>query len=337
MILTAIAAAFSMVGAPEAEVHLSRTYKVGEKLTYKITSNLSSQRKQYGLQTWIPEDFDMNYTFTTEVKALKADGIAQVLYLRPTMTIITGETFDNPPKTDVEKVKYNMLLTLSPANEILDMKDLNPPPKTPKKGGNASFRFLGFNYSAPQAIFIGQFISEVHRLALFAGNFESALDFSPRLPFEKLKVGDTWKRTVGYSPQKLKGKSGKTVNQRLDYTYTYKGTVDLNGKKVQRVVAECGLDTNLAEYVNQLLEMRPEDTGLKSIPLKFKAKVEFDLDMVTGKTLQANATSEGGFSIVVTDVPNEPVQEETFKGRTELRLIGTTTVKPTKKPGKSNR
>lgn len=332
MILTAIAAAFSMVSASsEAEVQLARTYKVGEKLTYKITSNLASQRKQYGLQTWIPEDFDMNYTFTTEVKALKADGIANVLYLRPTMTIITGETFDSPPKTDVEKVKYNMLLTLSPANEILDMKDLNPPAKPPKKSGfNTGIRFFGFTYKPVQAIFIGQFISEVHRLALFAGNFESALDFSPRLPFEKLKVGDTWKRTVGYSPQKLKGKSGKTVNQRLDYTYTYKGIVDLNGKKVQRVVAECGLDTNLAEYVNQLLEMKPEDTGLKSIPLKFKARIEFDLDVVTGKTLQANATSEGGFSIMVTDLPNDPVQEETFKGRTELRLIGTATVKPKK-------
>lgn len=333
MILTAIAAAFTMVGAPsEAEVHLARTYKLGEKLTYKISSSLSSQRKEYGVQTWIPEDFDMNYTFTTEVKALKADGIANVLYLRPTMTVITGETFDSPPKTDVEKVKYNMMLTLSPANEILDVKDLNPPPKAPKKaGGTASMRMFGFGYQPVQAIFIGQFISEIHRLALFAGNFESALDFSPRLPFEKLKVGDTWKRTVGYSPQKLKGKSGKTVNQRLDYTYTYKGIVTVNGKKVQRVVGECGLDTNLAEYVNQLLEMKPEDTGLKSIPLKFKAQIEFDLDVATGKTLQANATSEGGFSIVVTSMPSEPIQEETFKGRTELRLIGATTVKPAKK------
>lgn len=271
----------------------------------------------------------MNYQFTTEVKAIKADGIADVLYLRPTMTMITGETFDNPPKTDVEEVKYNMMLTMSPANEILNIKDLNPPPKEKpgKKDGRVRL-FGGVGRNAVQIPFIGQFIGEVHRLALFAGNFESALDFAPRLPFEKLKVGDTWKRTVGYSPQKLKGKDGKTVNQRLDYTYTYKGLVDVAGKKVHRVVGECALDTNLADYVNQLFELKPEETGLKSIPLKFKSKIDFDLDLKTGKTLRADAASEGGFQILITAFPNDPVEEETFKGRTQLRLIGETTVKP---------
>lgn len=339
IILTALVAAISV--SPAQDMQLARTYKLGEKLTYQINSNMSIQHKQRGLQTWIPEDLDMNYLFTTEVKALKPDGVADILYLRPTMTVIEGETFDSPPKTQVEKVKYNMLLTVSPANEILNMKDLNPPPKTKpasKKGGGAMYRLDSESYKRVQLPFVGQFIAEVHRLALFAGNFESALDFAPRLPFDKLKVGDTWKRTVGYTPQKLKGKDGKTVNQRLDYTFTYKGLVDSNGKKVFRVSGECGLDTNLADYVNQMFEMKPEETGLKSIPLKFKANIEFDLDQATRKTLQTVAVSEGGFQIILTDLPNDPIEEETFKGRTTLKLVSTTMVKqPAKPAGKAGK
>lgn len=331
-ILTALVAAIS--ASPVQDIQLARVYKLGEKLTYQINSNMSIQHKQRGLQTWIPEDLDLNYQFTTEVKALKADGIADIHYQRPTMTVITGETFDRPPKTDIEKVKYNFLMTVSPANEILNMKDLNPPakPKPAPKGGGAMVRLESPGYARAQVPFIGQFIAEVHRLALFAGNFESALDFAPRLPFDKLKVGDTWKRTVGYTPQKLKGKDGKTVNQRLDYTFTYKGLVDSNGKKVYRVSGECGLDTNLADYVNQMFELKPEETGLKSIPLKFKANIEFDLEQATRKTLQSVATSEGGFQIILTDLPNDPIEEETFKGRTVLKLVSQTTVKQPVKP-----
>jgi hypothetical protein len=336
MILTAIVAALSTVStAPVQEVQLARTYKLGEKLTYEIKSNMSIQHRQRGLQTWIPEDLDMNYRFTTEVKTVKPEGVVDLLYLRPTVTIINGETFDNPPKTEVEKVKYNLLLTVSSANEILNVKDLNPPPKTKpaKKGGGQMALGGGFG-TLPRQVNIGAFIGEVHRLALFAGSFESSLDFAPRLPFEKLKVGDTWKRTVGYSPQKLKGKDGKTVNQRLDYTFTYKGLMDSNGKRVYRVVGELQLDTNLADYVNQLFDMKPEETGLKSIPLKLKAQIEFDLDQQTRKTLQSNAVSEGGFQIIVTDFPNDPIEEETFKGKTQLRLISQTIVKPVSKTGK---
>ncbi len=348
MILTALVAALSVSSAQEMQ--LARTYQLGEKLTYQVKSSMSIQHRQRGLHTWIPEDLDLNYDFTTEVKAMKPDGVADVLYLRPTMTVIEGETFDAPPKKQIEKVNYNLLLTVSPANEILNLKDLNPPPK-PKPGaksGGALVRLSSAEYNRAQIPFIGQFIAEVHRLALFAGNLQSALDFSPRLPFDTLKVGDTWKRTVGYSPQKLKGKDGKTVNQRLDYTFTYKGLVDVNGKKVYRVSGECGLDTDLATYVNELFELKPEDTGLKSIPLKFKANIEFDLDQATRKTLRAVANSDGGFQIILTDFPNDPVEEETFKGQTNLRLVAQTIVKPaakpqpkpakpTKKPGKLNR
>ena len=322
--------------APPQDVQLARVYKLGEKHTYEIKSNMSIQHKQRGLQTWIPEDLDLNYRFTTEVKALKADGVADVHYQRPTMTIITGETFDSPPKTDIEKTKINFMLTMSPANEVLNAKDLNPPAKEKpgKKGDGVKFiRFTTAGTSTPQIAFISQFVGEIHRLALFAGSFESSLDLAPRLPFEKLKVGDTWKRTVGYTPQKLKGKDGKTVNQRLDYTFTYKGLIDSAGKKVYRVVGNCELDTNLADYVHDLFEIKSEESGLKSIPLRFKAQIDFDLDPATRKTLKADATSEGGFQIVLNVLTNYPIEEETFKGKTQLRIISHTVAKPAAKPG----
>lgn len=332
MILTAFIAAFAGLYPSNQAVQLARVFKAGEKLTYEVRSSLSVQERERGLQTWIPSDFDMNYKFTIEVKGLKSDGVAEMIYKRPTMTVIDGETVDSPPKTNIEKVNYNMQLSVSPANEILAMKDLNPPKKDkPKSGGGLlDRRMMGSVGSSAQLPFLSQFISEVHRLALFAGNFESSLDFAPRLPFEKLSVGDTWKRTVGYSPQKLKGKNGKTVNQRLDYVFTYKGVVDSNGKKVYRVTGSCLLDSNLADFIHETFEVKSDETGLKSIPLQLKTLIDFDLDMTTQKTLRADATSEGGFKIIITAFPDDPVQEETFKGRTQLRLIPNAPGKPGK-------
>lgn len=332
MILTAVAALLS-VGAPSQAdaVQLARTFKAGEKLEYAIQSNLQSQHRQRGLETWIPEDLDINYRFTTEVKAVKSDGIVDLVYQRPTMTIVTGETFNSPPKTQVEKTKLNFLLTVSPANEILNQKDLNPPEKKKPGTKDDGIRFMTKAGAGKQAIpFIGQFIGEVQRLCLFVGSFDSALDFAPRLPFEKLKVGDTWKRTVGYTPQKLKGKDGKTVVQRLDYTFTYKGLMESNGKQIYRIVGTCGFDSNLADFINETFDVNSEVTGIKSIPLNFKAQIDFDLDKDTKKTLAADAQSEGGFKILLTAFP-DPVEEETFKGKTRLRLVSQTIVKPTKK------
>jgi len=339
MILSVIAAALSMGAGHQGDtVVLSRVFKPGEKLEYEVKSSINAQHRQRGIETWIPDDFDLNYKFTTEVKTMKADGVVDLIYLRPTTTTIDGETFDSPPKTTVDKTKQWFLLTVSPANEILAEKDLTPPKKDKKgDGGDKSLRLTG-KAGARQGIpFIGQFIGEVHRLALFAGGFDSGLDFAPRLSFDKLKVGDTWKRTVGYSPQKLKGKDGKTVVQRLDYLYTYKGIVDSNGKKVYRVTVDCSLDSNLADFVNQTFDAKPEDTGLKSIPLQLKATINFDLDLATKKTLLAQASSEGGFKVIVTDYPNDPVEEETFKGHTEMRLLNQTIAKPTAKAGKITR
>ncbi len=68
----------SLVGpqAKDAPVSLGRVFAKNEKLAYEVRSGLTAQQRMRGLQTWIPEDADLNYDFTTHVDDLKADGIA---------------------------------------------------------------------------------------------------------------------------------------------------------------------------------------------------------------------------------------------------------------------
>ncbi|AIE87884.1 hypothetical protein [Fimbriimonas ginsengisoli] len=313
----------------QAAVSLGRVYTPNEQLTYSVRSGITAERRARGLETWIPEDFDINYDFTVHVEALKADGIAVVRYKRPYMEEITGETFTSPPQTKRDKVNYDFRLTVSPFNEIVDMKDLAPKKKPGATKGESLF--IGAT-TARQGLgaFLGQFIGELHRLALFTGNMESALDLAPRTSFDDVKVGDTWKRTVGYQPQKLKGKDGKNAVQRLDYTYTYKGLVNGEKGKVLRVEAKLNFATDLAEFIHQLSESTPAETGLQKLPLNLDATILFDLDPKTKHTLKAEATSVGSFQIMTPDNP-DAAYEERMKGHTTLRLVSRTIVAPAKK------
>jgi hypothetical protein len=315
----------------QAAVSLGRVFTPHEKLTYAVRSGISAERRGAGLTTWLPEDLDINYDFTVDVEALKADGIAVVHYKRPWVDEVTGDTFDAPAKTKRVKSNYDFRLTVSPFNEILEMKDLTPPKKKPpvKKKGT----IFGSAAVAPQGSiqgFVGQFISELYRLSLFTGSMESALDFAPRMTFDDVKVGDTWKRTVGYQPQKLKGKDGKQAVQRLDYTYTYKGLVNGDKGKVQRVEAKLTFNTDIAEFVKQLTEATADQIGLEKLPLSLDATIVFDLDPKTRHTLKAEATSVGNFQIFVPNVP-DAAYEERMKGHTSMRLVSRAIVKPTKK------
>jgi hypothetical protein len=144
------------------------------------------------------------------------------------------------------------------------------------------------------------------------------LDFNPKLPFDEVSKGDTWKRTAGFSPQQVRGNEGKSAVQRLDYTYTYLGVVESEGRKVHRVVSTMGLDTDAGAYINQLLRRTAEETGLKEARLKLTASITYDLDLSTCKTLKATAESSGEVLIFVTAVPDKPVVHEKFKGRTTM-------------------
>src|SRR5438045_3420159 len=59
-------------------VTLTRVSKANEKLAYSVRSHLQVEYRQIGLQTWIPENLDYNYAFTTLVTQLKADGMAEM-------------------------------------------------------------------------------------------------------------------------------------------------------------------------------------------------------------------------------------------------------------------
>jgi hypothetical protein len=307
MITSVLLSSLALAGLQGQPTMLSRKFVKGEKLTYDVKSHLQTEVKVQGVNTFIPSDLDLDYSFTVEVTEMKADGIAVVRYRRPTMKVVEGETFDAPPKTYNEKVNYDMILTVSPINEIMEMKDF----ATASKGKWVS-PFAG---GAVQGG--GDFMGEVQRLALFAGSFDNALDFTPKLPFSEVKPGDSWKRTVGYQPQKLKG-TEQTVVQRLDYNYTYKGKVTVNGKPFERVEATLSLNTDFAAFYNQYL---PED-GLRiaKLPVKLDAKIEYDLDPKKGHVVAARAESTGSTFVTLTDAPNRRLEEQRLKGRTSMAI-----------------
>lgn len=305
--LTALACALAL-SQTEPAVSLNRSFAKGEKSRYEVKAHLVQETRVRGLRTFIPSDVDITYGFDTEVKEMKADGIALVHYKRPTVTVVDGETVDSPPKKTVEKVNMDALLTISPINEVMDVKDLSP--QAQKK--TILKRQLGGVFA--------QFVDGIGEMVLFVGSIDSGLDFAPKLPFEEVQPGATWKRTAGYSPQKLSGKDGKVANQRLDYTYTYQGVVESNGKKVHRVTAELTLDSNVADFVNQMVGSSASQTGVKEIDIKINSKIEFDLDLQTRKTLRALANSTGSAKFVTTTA-DDPAIEQKLKGRTLLRLI----------------
>lgn len=325
--ITAFVAAVALLqpatpAAPDAAkpVLLGRVFQKGQKFAYDVKSNLQVEQRQYGLETFLPSDLDINYGFTMEVQQMKADGIAQVLYLRPTMTQITGETYESPPKTQVIKTNYKLQADVSPINELLNTKDLNPPKPAPAKPGALWLRTLSSQDAAGIPV-IGNYIQELYRLALFIGTLDSGMDFSPKMPYDEVAPGATWKRTVGYQPQRTAATGGNTAVQRLDYTFQYDGVAEADGKPVHRITATLKLDTDAAPMLNELVPGGESTTGLKKVELKLEAKIVFDLDLKTMHTLGARAESTGGIKVFITPLGNEPYLEERLKGRTSLRLL----------------
>jgi hypothetical protein len=317
----------------QAPVKLARRFAANEKLAYAVRSHLTTEQRQRGLQTWLPSDTDINYNFTYTVKGIQADGIAVLGYQRPTMTFIENE--DGDQKTTVEKSNWNLRLVLSPINEVIDVKDTTPPKKDKDKDKKkpAEDEDDDVVYTTdPTAIALsvmGQFAGEAQRLALFIGSLDSAMDFAPRLPLTGVKVGDTWQRTVGYQPQKLKGKDNKTAVQRLDYTFTYMGPMKSeNGKSILRVQAKLNYKSDLIDYVKEILSGSNKSI-LTSLPLSLDATIDYDLDPVTKLTLAGRATSDGAYALNLKG-DSDPAVEVKFKGRTDLDLVGRKVVPPVK-------
>lgn len=306
------------VSTQAAPTQFNRVYTKGERAEYRVHSVLNAEIREAGLDTWIPSDLDLMYNFSYEVSAMKSDGICVMRYKRPTMTQIDGETMERGPKTSIEKINMDYELTVSPINEILDMKDLaakKPKPK-PTLLKSSSARALSREAQNP----FSTFVAEIYRMALFVGSIDSSLDFAPSLSFDEVRPGDTWKKTVGFSPQKLKDKDGKHAVQRLDYEYTYKGPVTVSNKRFLRIEGKLDLKTDLLPFIHQVYQVTSKETGLKEVPMTFSAKIDFDLDPKTHQTMRASGRSEGGFRVMAANL-SQAVHEEKFKSTTSLSLV----------------
>lgn len=326
MIISAILAGALLQGANAKPVTLDRVFKKGEKAEYKVLSSLQLQTRQGELDTFMPEDIDFRYNFTYEVTEVRPGGYAVLRYKRPTMIQTDGETVDSPPKDRVIKSNLDYLLTLSPINEITDTKDMakkepekKPTSKPPAKGKG------GLSYASPlgtgAAQFDSSFLQEIYRLALFIGSLDSAMDFSPKLPLDEVTVGEKWQKTVGYSPQIVKGSSEKQAVQRLDYTYEYTGLKTINGKPFETISATLNLDTDIAPFIHQISNMTPTQTGLKEWKLKLDAKIDFRLDPKTRRTVRADAVSSGGMELRLTRDSRLPYVEQKINGKTTMVLV----------------
>lgn len=343
MVITALALLLAPSGRQDGAIELGRKFVAGEKLVYLTKAEITDEQRGGELQTFIPHDESYSYRHTLDVQKVKADGIAEVMYLRPLMAITMGDTGEAAAKTTTEKLDWKIQMDISPVNEVLSLKDLTPKkPDGPKKNdGLLWLRKHGVQGSQADGTAVGllfSFVGEVQRLAFFIGGFDTSLDISPRMPFEEVKVGDTWQRTVSATPQKLKGQGEKMGVQRLDYTYTYKGlTKSTEGKEVHRIESVVKLDSDMAEFARQLTGTSKASSVLKSVPLKFEAKVKYDLDVKTMHLLKAAAESSGSFAIEVKGT-SQALLEDRFRGRTTVKLEtwklpGTAPV-PTKTPSK---
>ncbi|HXH62108.1 MAG TPA: hypothetical protein VNI20_12215 [Fimbriimonadaceae bacterium] len=317
----------SAVVQQQDSIELYRQWKPNTKLTYEVKTRLQVESRNYNTSIFIPESTRNQYQYTMDVGDVTSEGFAKVDYKRPEVTVTDGETAEHPPITKVEKLDEHYVMSMSPINAITDLQDLTPKKKDEdkdkdKKGGGGGGGLYVVGGPAPAQLAMGGFIQSLYQLAIFIGNADTSIDFGPRLPLLEVEPGDTWKVTASYQPQKLEGKKGKMVPQRLDYLYTYVGLVDnSDGQKVRRVTADLDLNTDIAPWYNDMVEETPRESHLRGLKLKLKAHIDFDLDPKTNNTLAARATSQGSLIVEITDIPNVPYEEQNIRGRTTLKLV----------------
>ncbi len=311
--------------AAPAPVSLYRVFKKGEQLKYQVRGLIVQETQRMGMPYMQPSDQEINYDSTLLVQTLKADGFADLVYKRPTMEIVLGETGERDREVMKEKTDINLLLTMSPINHVTNFKDLNVKPATTpaKPKPKSAFAASSSPFHAFANASLGQisipFVEDLKRVSLFVGTLDTAIDLNPPLPDDDVKVGAVWKQTATYQPQAVKGQKDQIQVQRLDWTYVYSGVVESEGKKVHRVTGTLTLDTDVAKMVNAQAGSAAR-TGLEALPIKMNMKVEFDLDLNTKHTLAARSESKGSWSLKLVGAP-ETYLEERFTGRTTLRLV----------------
>ncbi|MBS1705129.1 MAG: hypothetical protein JST40_04590 [Armatimonadetes bacterium] len=310
-------AASSLAHTAAEPVELSRKFTMGEKASYKVTNALLVEHRNYMLDTFIPENQGFEYVFGTTVEKIGADGVATMRYARPTMTFIQGESAESDEKRKVEKVNFDLRLDVSSVNDLLNVEDLSEAKKKPAKKPSSGQWLRSMSASAAAQTMVQQFIGQIFQLAQMGGGLQGAMDFAPRLPIRPVVPGDKWKTTVGFSPQKLSGDAkGKQAVQRIDYTMTYKGLGDLNGKQVYLVQADLKLDTNLVDYFKQL----DPDVGevLSKLPIQLDATIMYSLDMGTRATLKGDMSATGKYEVYVTTLDGQAYEEARLTSKTKM-------------------
>lgn len=303
--------------APVAEpISLYREFTRGENLDYQLRSRIVYETTLIGQPFALPETMRLDYDFSLRVTDIKTDGFAVAEYRRPTMTITHGQTADSPPKIEKEDINLRLKLDISPVNAVTGVQEL--------QYANPLLRFMSPapSSSGQDSIippFVLQYLFQMHQMALFIGSLESSMDLSPKLPFVDVAPGDTWQQTVSFQPQMKEGQESYFV-QRLDYNYVYDGLVDHEGRQVHKITATLNLDTDVARYIMDLADLNEQQLGIKSAPLKLDATIEFLLDRQTKHTLSAHGRSKGFFAFILTDLPNEPIIEQSVSGDTRMTL-----------------
>lgn len=313
--------------AKAAPVELYRKFTVGERLSYAVKASYTTEERSGTQITFLPADIQQSYAFTLDVLKSKADGFAEVKYLRPNFKVSID--VGDGPQARTTKVDQRLKMTVSPLNEPTDIVDETPKkkPKSTAEAGVILMRAARRQADGAILALLGQFANEIQSLSFFTGPFDVALDLAPKLPIDPVSPGDTWKSTVGYAPQALKGEAKKQATQRLDYTYTYLGLVAVGKTKVQRIVAKLSLKTDVADFGRQLAGDRAEI--FTKAPITLDAEIVFDLDPKTLHTLRATATSRNTVQLYVKGF-SAPLDESRAKGTTTLSLISRTVPPPAK-------
>lgn len=330
MILTALIAALA-TSVPEP-VELYRQWEAGDKFEYSVSSRLQRESRDLINTVFIPVIDKAKYNFTLEVSEVSDEGFATANYKKPTVVVTIPETDRKKAYDEIEEVNEHLLLSISPVNAITDFKDL-----TPKKeddddgdGDGGGLVQLPVNFIAPgqpqqaySRVFgaIQNAIDDFFRVANFSGSVDTMLDFAPRLSLFEVEPGETWEHTAAYQPQVLEGKEGKMAPQRIDYTMTYVGVVEVDGKKVHRVTSDLNLDTDIAPFINSIVGMNSEQSGIRGFKITLTAHIDFDLDLETKHTLRAIGRSQGHIAIEATIFKDKPAQELKVTGRTILKLV----------------
>lgn len=325
--VTAALLSLALVGQsapPKTPVLVNRKFVKGEINTYKINALLTIEIKEKGLETFLPFESGYEYGFTTEVKSVDEDGNAMLRYERtPMYQIDTQDESLGTKRTKVDDAT-KLELTLTPINQFIEVKEIKPPKPAAKPGQKPqTLRVMSPQVSgtALTNILAGQYMFDLYRLAMFVGSLDSSFDFSPKLPEDAVKVGDTWLSTVSYQPQKMSG-SNRTQVQRLDMRYKYEGPMMVNGKPIERISATLGLDTDMTSFVNEQYGMSASDSPIKSLKMKFDSKITFDLQPKTFKTIRGQALSTGGIILAMKGEEGN-FAERRLTGDSRFTLLGT--------------